>query len=314
MPPVATYLADGSGEVTDASCAHYGKLSAGGYIGLVVTEHSYVSPEGKAREGQLSTADDRTVAGLARLADAIHRSGCKVMAQIIHAGGVAHPAAAGAEIVSASAVPMPQANGSGPLPRELATDEIARIVGDFANAAARVKQAGYDAVEIHAAHGYLLSQFYSPLTNRRADAYTGSTLDGRIRLHLKIIRAVRDAVGETFQVAIRLGACDYREGGAAIEDSVAAAKAFEAAGVDLIDVSGGFCVYTHPASTAQGYFAELSAPIKAAVSVPVALAGGVNQPQAAERLLAEQKADLIGVGRAILQNPAWAKEASEALA
>lgn len=193
MPPVATYLADGSGEVTDASCAHYGKLSAGGYIGLVVTEHSYVSPEGKAREGQLSTADDRTVAGLARLADAIHRSGCKVMAQISHAGGVAHPAAAGAEIVSASAVPMPQANGSGPLPRELATDEIARIVGDFANAAARVKQAGYDAVEIHAAHGYLLSQFYSPLTNRRADAYTGSTLDGRIRLHLAAPSGMRSA-------------------------------------------------------------------------------------------------------------------------
>ena len=177
----------------------------------------------------------------------------------------------------------------------------------FAAAAVRAKAAGYDGVEIHSAHGYFLNQFYSPLTNHRTDTYGGSP-ENRIRLHLEVIAAVRQAVGPDYPIALRLGGCDYMDGGSTVADAVAACKAFTEAGVDLLDLSGGMCSYTVPGRACPGWFRDQSEAVKAAVSVPVILTGGITPAQEAENLLREGAADLIGVGRAILRDHRWAEK------
>lgn len=305
MPPMATSLASEKGEITQQICDYYNEKSAGGYIGLVITEHSYVSEEGKVRKEQPSIAKDEDVAGLHRLTDTIHKNGSKVMAQINHAGGAANPQITGSPSYSASAVKVPKFPE---VPVAMTLQDIEKVIHDFAAAAVRAKEAGFDGVEIHSAHGYLLNQFFSPLTNKRTDAYGADTIENRLRLHTEIIRAVRSAVGPEYPVALRLGACDYQEGGSTIEDGVQAAKLLEQTGIDLLDVSGGLCGYVRPGASEQGYFQELTEAIKKVVSIPVILTGGITEGSAAETLLENHKADLIGVGRAILKDSSWAKK------
>lgn len=312
MPPMATAKSAADGRVTEQLCQFYDEKSKGGYIGLIITEHSYVSQEGKASQGQLSIASDGDVEGLRRLAATIHHNGTAAVAQINHAGAAAKEEVTGRPPLGPSATPLP--GPARPLARAMTQGDIDKVIDDFARAARRAKEAGFDGVELHSAHGYLLDQFYSPLTNKRTDRYAGSSLDGRIRLHLEIIQAVRQAVGPAYPLALRLGACDYMEGGATLEDSVWAAREFEKAGIDLLDISGGFCMYTRPGVTGQGFFSELTEGIEKAVSIPVMLTGGITDAAAAEELLAQGKADLIGVGRAILKDSDWAKRAMQAIA
>jgi 2,4-dienoyl-CoA reductase-like NADH-dependent reductase (Old Yellow Enzyme family) len=306
LPPMATSKAEDDGTVSEALIGYYAEKSRGNALGLVITEHCFIAKQGQNRVGQPSVADDSMLDGLTRLAAVIHANGPKAVVQINHTGGAASSAVTGQEVVSASNVPSPI--GSGEVPRALTHGEIATVVEQFAAAASRVKHAGFDGVEIHSAHGYLLNQFFSPITNRRTDEYGGDVL-GRIRIHLEVIAAVREAVGDGYPILLRLGASDFRDGGTSPEDSVAAAVEFERAGLDLIDVTGGLSGYIRPDHDEPGYFAELSAPIKAAVSIPVILTGGVTEPEQAEELLARGAADLIGVGRAMLKDSGWAVSA-----
>lgn len=306
MPPMATSKATDTGTVTQQLFDYYNEKSAGGYIGLIITEHFYVSIEGKAGKGQVSISNDNDVSELEKLVKVIHENGSKVMAQISHAGGAAKTEITGKSVLGASAIEMPK---TGIRPLEMEKQDIAKVIKDFTAAAVRAKMAGFDGVEIHSAHGYLLNQFYSPLTNKRIDEYTGNTISGRIKLHLEIIQAIRQAVGEDYPIALRLGACDYIAGGTTKEDSIFAAKEFEKSGIDLIDISGGFCGYINPTSHKQGYFDELSKAIKDNVSIPVVLTGGIVEAETAETLLKQEKADLIGVGRAILKDSKWAEKA-----
>lgn len=283
MPPMAISKGDKNGHATEDTFEYYNEKSKGGYIGLIIAEHSYVSYEGRAGKGQLSVSDDSDIEGLQKLVSIVHNNDTKIMAQISHAGAATASRVTGLEQISVSAVRMPNGSMTAPgdyltmpLPKEMTKEDIEKLVDDFAKAAMRAKKAGFDGVEIHSAHGYLLNQFYSPLMNKRTDEYTGSTIEGRIKLHLEIISAIRQAVGKDYPIAIRLGACDYMEGGTTAEDSVIAAKEFEKAGVDLIDVSGGFCGYINPTSDKPGYFAELSKAIKDNVSIPVILTGGIT--------------------------------------
>jgi len=309
MPPMATSKAEPDGKVSQAILDYYAEKSMGGYISLIIVEHSFISQEGKASNNQLSVADDSVVENLGKLAEVIHRNGSKGIMQINHAGSATDKEIIETLPVGPSAVANPRKKND--VPHELTKKEIADIVTAFQNAAGRVKKAGFDGVEIHSAHGYLLNQFFSPLSNKRTDEYGGDILN-RIRIHLEVIKAVRDAVGEDFPILLRLGASDYVEGGSTIEDSVIAAQEFEKAGVDIIDISGGFCGYTIPGITGQqGYFAPVTEAIKKKVSIPVILTGGITEAEAAEQLLADRKADLIGVGRAILSDSEWAKHAIE---
>jgi 2,4-dienoyl-CoA reductase-like NADH-dependent reductase (Old Yellow Enzyme family) len=309
MPPMATAKAEPDGRVSQALLDYYAEKSRGGYISLIIIEHSYITPEGKASENQLSVSDDTVIPGLRKLADVIHRNGSRAAMQINHAGSAGLKEVTGTTPLAPSTVANPR---RGDMPREMSRTEIGDIVTAFKNASHRAKESGFDAVEIHSAHGYLLNQFLSPLTNKRTDEY-GGDIANRICIHAQVIEAVRSAVGPDFPIQVRLGASDYTEGGTTIEDSKIAARAFEKAGVDIIHISGGFVGYTPPGLTSQGYFAPLSEAIKSVVSIPVILTGGITEIEAAEKFLAEKRADLIGVGRAILQDSDWAKRAIESL-
>jgi NADPH2 dehydrogenase len=305
MPPMATAKAKDNGEVSEDILSYYDEKSKGGNISLIIIEHSYIAEQGKASKNQLSIADDKLVEELKKLSSTIQKNGSKTAMQINHAGSAAKREVTGMDPIAPSPVMNPRLGSE--IPNELTTEEIKRIVNEFKDAAIRVKQAGFDAVEIHSAHGYLLNQFFSPLTNKRTDEYGGDLL-GRIKIHKEVIKAVREAVGDSYPILLRLGACDYMDGGTTIEDSVAASVEFEKAGVDILDISGGLCGYDVPSLKGQGYFSPLSEEIKKAVSIPIILTGGVTDIYAAEDLLAQEKADLIGVGRAIYKDSNWASK------
>lgn len=305
MPPMATSKSKQDGKISKDLLDYYDEKSKGGYIGLIIIEHSFIAKQGKASERQLSIADDSVVKDLRKLATIINENGSKSVMQISHAGSKTSKDVTEYETVGPSGVKNPS---KGDVPRQLNKSEIKDIIENFKDAARRVKEAGFDAVEIHSAHGYLLNQFFSPLTNKRTDEY-GIDLLGRIKIHLEVIKAVRDTVGDDFPILLRLGASDYVEGGITIEDSKIAALEFEKAGVDMLDISGGFCGYINPTNKGQGYFSMLSEAIKKVVSIPVILTGGVTKACAAEELLSTGKADLIGVGRAIYKDSTWAEKA-----
>jgi len=306
LPPMASKTSGEQGYVSDEMLAYYEEICRGGYIGLVITEHAYICMNGKASLGQMSAAEDGVIDGMKRLADMIHSCGSKVICQINHAGSGTNPDITGGfEPIGPSAVGHPKRLEN--VPREMTLAEIKEIPDLFAAAALRAKAAGYDGVEIHSAHGYLLDQFYSPLTNLRTDDYGGS-LENRVRLHLEVIKAVREAVGEDYTVALRLGGCDYMDGGSTIEDAATVCKWFADAGVDLIDLTGGMCSYAVPGRTQPGWFSDMSTAVKAAIDVPVILTGGIREAAQAEPLLRDGAADLIGVGRALLRDPRWAEK------
>lgn len=305
MPPMATSKSENDGKIGQDLLDYYNEKSSGGYIGLIIIEHSFIASEGKASEGQLSVSDDNTIEGLKKLAAIIHKNGSKAVMQINHAGSAASKDITGHNPVGPSSVANPR---TGKIAKKLTIEEIEIVIEGFKNAALRVKEAGFDGVEIHSAHGYLLNQFYSPLSNKRDDEY-GGELPGRIKIHLEIIRAIRQAVGSDFPILLRLGASDYTQGGSTIEDSKIASVEFEKAGVDILDISGGFNGYIVQENSDQGYFSSLTEEIKKVVSIPVILTGGITEANAAEKLLFEKKADLIGVGRAIYKDSKWAEKA-----
>lgn len=293
LPPMATAKSYINGRINQDILDYYYEKSKGGYISLIIIEHSYISEDGKASKNQISIAEDSVIDDLKKLSDIIHKNGSKTVMQINHAGS--------------RALKEGNNNLRGPSTDK---DDIKEIVNNFRKAAIRVKQAGFDGVEIHSAHNFLLNQFLSPITNKRNDEY-GGNIQGRIKIHLKVIKAVREAVGEEFPVLLRLGATDDNDEGLTLEDAVEAAISFEKAGVNMIDISGGMCGYLPHNSNEQGYFSKQSEEIKKAVKIPVMLTGGITTPDSAERLIAYGKADFIGVGRAILKDSLWAKSAIE---
>lgn len=309
LPPMATAKASPEGRVTQALLDWYASKCQG--LGLVITEHAYVSAEGKAGLGQLSVADDEAVDGLGRLARLIHDEGSACAFQLSHAGSRTSPAITGHKPVAPSALAHPR-SAAGDIPRELDRMGMATILEAFTAGARRAKAAGFDAVEIHAAHGYLLNQFLSPLTNRRTDIYGNSAL-GRILLLQEILRAIRKATGPGYPIFVRLGVADFIEGGLGVEEGARAGAFLVEAGADLIDVSGGlgYALKAPEGYSGQGFLSPLSVAVKAKVSVPVMLTGGISEAAAAEALLVEGSADLIGVGRAMAADSRWARKALE---
>lgn len=294
-----------NGKVTADQCRYYQKCAGQSAMGLVIAEHHYISRQGQAKSDQNGIADDSFLDGLYCLAEAIHAGGSRAMVQINHAGSTAHSYLTGCEVVAPSAVLNPSMSDM-QLPRELSVSEIEEIEEQFAQAALRVKATGFDGVEIHAAHGYLLNQFFSPITNKRTDAYTGRTIEGRMRSIIETYQKVRAATGPGFLVSVRLGGCDYSEGGSTISDAVQACQRLSDEGVDFIDISGGMCRYTRSDHNEPGYFRDMTKAIKNKITIPVVLTGGVTTFEQAEHLLEEGCADLIGIGRALLRDPNWA--------
>ncbi len=309
MPPMATFKSN-DGLINDTLLSYYDEKTKGGYIGLVISEYAYISKEGKAVNGQISICDDSCIEGFKKLTSLIHKNGSKIICQINHAGSNTNTSITGMNVLGPSAISLSNKTS---IPQEMTLDDIKKVKDDFVKSSLRAKLSGFDGVELHSAHAYLLNQFYSPLINKRTDEYNGYSLEGRIKLHLEIIKEVRKVVGDDFIIAIRLGACDYKENGTTIEDSVKACVEFEKAGVDLIDISGGLCGPNNPYNKDQGYFQEISIAVKKKVNIPVILTGGITDGKTANELLEDNKADLIGVGRSILKDSLWAKNAIEEL-
>lgn len=305
FPPMATQMAE-EGMPTAGTAAHYEAIARNPLPGLMITEYASISRQGMAADAhQLSFASDRVLEAQKRFTNHIHRvnGSIQLFAQINHAGANTSERATGEELVSASPIQM-----GGGQARALTIPEIRTIEGLFARAALRVKEAGYDGVEIHAAHGYLLNQFYSPLTNFRKDIYGPQSIENRTRMLKETLEAVRQAVGDDFPIALRLGGSDYREGGSTIEDAVEASVILEKAGLDLIDLSGGMNIYMRRDNRNPGWFSDMSEAVKREVSIPVLVTGGIRTPDQAETLLQQGKADLIGVGRAMFIHPMWGTE------
>lgn len=307
-PPLFTGKAEEGGGITEQSLAYYDEKTKGGYFSLAMIEHCFISQDGKASAGQVSAASDSAMGGLSKLAAVIHKNGTLAVLQINHAGSCTDSAVTSQTLLAPSAVKNLRKGEE--TPKEMTIGDIKKVIGDFASAAVRAKNAGFDGVEIHSAHSYLLNQFYSPLTNMRTDNYGGS-LDNRIRIHLEVIQAVREAVGRDFPIFLRLGACDYTPGGNQAANSIYAAKAFEKAGVDVLDISGGMCGYINPENNGPGYFGAETKVIHEAINIPVMGTGGIKEPAHAEQMLQDGVCNLVGVGRSALADSQWAKRAME---
>lgn len=301
MPPMQTGRATVKGAVTDRLVSFYVRRSTA--LGLLIVEHCYVSSSGKLSPKQLGIYDDELIGGLERLSGRIHAAGTPVVVQITHAGGVANREVIGAEPVG------PSATGK---TRELTRSEIEVLVEDFAVAAERAIKAGFDGVELHGAHGFLLNQFFSPLVNKRVDEYGGS-LENRMRFPLMVVEEVRKRVKGRL-LLYRLGADDLAPNGTQIESSVAFAVKLEQLGVDVVDVSGGLCG-SEPKQlrNVKGYFVPQAYEIKKAVRAPVIGVGGITEAEYADMLVRDGKVDLVAVGRAFWKDPKWAEKAVEAL-
>jgi len=306
MPPMANDLASAEGEVSEALITHYKRRAQG--VGLVIVEHSYVSRDGKLSSRQLGIHDDALLNGLATLVKSIHANGTPVCIQINHAGRKARSSICGNQPIGPSAI---AAGESYEVPRELEEHEIQRLVRLFGEAAQRARRSGFDAVEIHGAHGFLLNQFASPLSNTRTDGYGGS-FENRIRFPLKVVEEVRRTVESDFPLLYRLGAYDG-EGGSTIVECQAFVRRLIERGINMVDVSGGL-IGSRPESTSpQGSFIPLAEEIKKAVNVPVIGVGGVTDPRFADEVIRQGKVDLVAVGRALLADPDWALKAANAL-
>jgi 2,4-dienoyl-CoA reductase-like NADH-dependent reductase (Old Yellow Enzyme family) len=249
------------------------------------------------------------IPGLAELARVVHERGGRIVGQIVHCGGQAdRRQTGGLQPVAPSAIESP---GYPLMPRELTTDEIHEITDDFASAARRLQAAGFDGVQLHGAHGYLLAQFLSPLRNRRTDQYGGS-LENRVRFCLEVYRAVRSAVGPDFPIMIKLNANDFLDGSTTEADSSHLAAALAADGIDAIEVSGGT-----PGSGKLGaarpdikkpsdeaYFRPQAWAIRrVAPSVPLMLVGGIRSPEVMEKILAAGEADYFSMSRPLIREP-----------
>lgn len=300
LPSMTTSTPDENGQVTSATLDFFRERSKG--FGLVILEHSYVSPSGKAGPHMLSISKDEDLPGLQELVSLLHQNGCKTFIQLDHGGGW--------NIPQLQTCLDPKKNPSGKLiTDELTDDALDQIVLDFASAADRAKRAGFDGVQIKACHVYLLSQFYSPLTNhRQSGKYAGTSFESRIRLTLEVLKAVRTAVGTDYPVSVRFGIQDYDAQGSTLEEGIRSAKLLEACRTDFLDLSGGPKYrFSHPAKKDPGWFADDAQLIRRHLKIPVIVTGGITELSQAEQLLKEEKADLIGVCRAALKDPFWAR-------
>ncbi len=298
MPAMGTRKAGDDGEVTAALLEHY-RLRAEAGTGFIMIEHSYVDPAGKLTANQLGADSDVKTAGLKLLAETVKKVGAKVGLQINHAGSAAASQITGRPVVAPSPVVNPK---GGETPCELSPADLQSIKKTFVAAARRAAEAGFDAVEVHGAHGYLLNQFLSPITNTRSDQYGGS-LEKRTRFPLEIVEAVRQQVGERLCIMFRLAGDDRYPAGITPEDSRVIAPLLVEAGVDILDLSGGLC--GSRIDTGPGFFVYLARVIKPVIKVPVIITGGITSPEQANALVAENIADLVGVGRAQFSDPYW---------
>lgn len=298
-------MATEAGEVTPHLIDTMVNLAHGG-VGLIISGHAYVSPIGQASPWQLGIYDDRLIDGLRSMTEAVHAGGGKIIAQLAHAGHFALEATIdGPPVVVSNFDELAQT------PRtELSVSDMEKLKRDYVAAARRSQAAGFDGIQLHSAHGYLLSQFLSPWFNRRTDQYGGSG-ENRVRIHIETIRAIRQAVGDDYPLLVKINSEDFSDGGLRVADSIAAAGRMVDAGLDAIELSGGVLTGrklspSRPninAPEKEAYFQDAARAFKKALDVPLILVGGIRSIDVAERLLSEKTADYFSMSRPLIREP-----------
>lgn len=299
--------ADDNGYCTPGNSEMLVKRARGG-VGLIITGMAYVKPEGKAAPWQLAASGDEFIDGLAKMAGAIHDARGKVVLQLAH-GGCYAPA----ELTEQDAL-GPSANETSKFPRcrEMTVQEIDQIVEAFGKAAGRAQKAGFDGVQLHAAHGYLLSQFLSPFFNKRTDNYGGS-IENRARLLLEVFQEVRNEVGEKYPVLVKINSEDFVEGGLTVVEMLQVCAMLEKFGVDAIEMSGG-TIYASGAYSScrmgpldspekEVYYKDAAARYKEKISVPLMLVGGIHSPEVSGNLVNDGLADYVSLCRPLIREP-----------
>lgn len=309
VPAMGTNLAEPDHTAGDALIEYYTQRARGGF-GLIITECTAVAPEGASLVNECAIWDDSFIPGYQKLTASVHEAGAKICCQLRHTGRETEPKYTdGHEIVAPSPVPCPACQA---MPHEMTTEEVYDMTDTFAQAALRAKEAGFDAVEIHASHGYLPAQFLSAHANKRTDEFGGS-LRNRMRFLRLILEKTRTLVGEDYPVLVRLSGSEMIAGGREIQETKAVAQMLEASGCAAINVSIStygslqYCVgssYLEP-----GYEAAAAAEVKKAVSIPVITVGRFTDPEIAEAVLADGSADLVAIGRQSIADPEFAVKA-----
>jgi len=318
VSPMCQYSAE-RGVVGPWHLVHLGSFATGG-AGLVMAEASAVNPEGRISVACPGLWNEEQVHAWSTVTDFIHSQGTVTGIQLAHAGRKGstlrpwddHTTATSEEGGWPTVAPSALAFEGYPVPHALDVEEIDKVVQDFADAAERARRAHFDLVEIHAAHGYLLHEFLSPLSNQRVDDYGGS-LENRSRFLLRVVAAVRERIGEDVPLFVRISATDYVEGGWGIDESVALCQMLRVAGVDLIDVSSGGNVANATIPLGPGYQVPFARRIRAEASIPTAAVGLITEPMQAQEIVEDGSADAVFLARGFLRNPRWALAAAEAL-
>jgi len=304
MAPMFVGYADPDGTVSSLVLDHYREMAGSG-VSMVVVENASVDPSGSGSPFILRVDHDRYISGLAQLAKTIHDQGALAFLQINHAGRYAY--------LRERLAPSPLKTGK-IVPREMTHEEIQRIVDGFAEGARRVKEAGFDGVEIHGGTGYLIVQFLSPRTNHRTDAY-GGALENRMRFALQVTDAVLEAVGKDYPVGYRFLADEWLPNGLHPEETIPLAKKLEEMGIAYLSVMAGtydsfFLPEYLKEERSEGYMAHFAEIIKKSVSkTPVIAAGRIQSPATAEKVIQQGQADLIGLARVLFADPLWPKKA-----
>jgi NADPH2 dehydrogenase len=307
VPPMASGTADPGGFVTDQTVHHYDRLAKAG-AGLVLVEYSYVHRSGKSEANQLGIQTDLHIKGLARLATVIHQAGGIAGIQFSHAGGKTELEYTDGRLMGPSGIAVPVKDRTLSKPSVMSGEEISLWKESFARAASRAARAGFDLIELHAAHGYGLNQWLSPITNQRSDAY-GGELANRARLLLELVASIKTAEPGLL-ISVRIPGQDFMEGGLGVAESIQLAKLLESAGVDLINVSSGIGGWRRPIERrGEGYLVAEAEMIQSHVAVPVIGVGGIEKGEYIDQGVSTGMFSLAAVGRAILKDPlAWREE------
>ncbi len=311
MAPMCTNFAAPDGTVTEQLLDFLEERARGG-PGIILPGYAYIDDKAsKAAMNQLSVSRDSLIPKLAKIPEVIHAHGVLTFLQIAHGGRRTSSRIMGHRPLAPSEVPMP---GSTETPRTLTEEEIAQVIKSFGMAARRAQEAGFDGVELHGTHGYLISQFISPHTNQRRDLY-GGDLSRRMNFALEVLQEVRSVVGPNFVIGFRLTGDEYLEDGVTSALAVEAAKILEEAGIHYISVSAGSgepglgASSSHPCYVPPGQLVHLAEKVQKAVKVPVAAVGSLADPETAEQVLAEGKASIVAVARGFIAEPHWARKA-----
>jgi 2,4-dienoyl-CoA reductase-like NADH-dependent reductase (Old Yellow Enzyme family) len=298
-------LAAPDGSCTDELVGLMETLAEGG-VGLIISSHAFIMPEGYAVRGQIGVHRDDLINGLARMTDAVHRKGGKIAMQLAHGGLLANTQLTGQPPFAPSLAGGPEKITR----REMTEHDIGNTLEAYGKAALRARKAGFDAVQIHAAHGYLLNQFLSPFFNRRTDRYGGG-IENRARIVLEVLASVRDAVGRDYPVLVKINSEDFLEGGLSREDSIKAGVLMAGAGADAIELSGGTLLSGKlspsrskiDSAEKEAYFREAARAFRAKIGVPLILVGGVRSFEVAEALVKEGIADFVSLSRPFIREP-----------